>query len=115
MGDAALLIPKTSNITVPQAATVGVGFYTACLGVFGGLNIPIPEDPKTLPTSNDEWVLVLGGSSSVGKFAVQLLKALGYKVIATASAKSSEVSNAIALIGGSYANTPSVIEVSRRY
>jgi NADPH:quinone reductase-like Zn-dependent oxidoreductase len=33
---------------------------------------------------------VLGGASSVGKFAVQLLKALGFSVVATCSAKSSD-------------------------
>ena len=33
---------------------------------------------------------MLGGASSVGKFAVQLLKALGFSVITTCSAKSAE-------------------------
>jgi NADPH:quinone reductase-like Zn-dependent oxidoreductase len=89
--DAALATPKPSNISFAQAATVGVGFYTACLGVLGGLNIPIPEDPKNLPAPTGEYVLVLGGSSSVGKFAIQLLKALGYKVLTTASPKSSSM------------------------
>lgn len=32
----------------------------------------------------------MGGASSVGKFAVQLLKALGFSVVATCSAKSAE-------------------------
>lgn len=110
MGDAALLIPKPSNITVPEAATVGVGLYTACLGVFGGLNIPVPNDPKNLPTGNDEWVLVLGGSSSVGKFAVQLLKALGYKVLATASPKSGEVSDTIVMVGSALLTTRQLLK-----
>jgi NADPH:quinone reductase-like Zn-dependent oxidoreductase len=91
--DAAVATPKPPNITTVEAATVGVGFYTACLGVFGGLNIPIPKDQKNLPAATGEPVLVLGGSSSVGKFAIQLLKALGYKVLTTGSPKSSEVSD----------------------
>jgi hypothetical protein len=89
--DAALALPKPDNLSTAEASTVGVGFYTACLGVFGGLNIPIPEDAKSLPPATGEWVLVLGGSSSVGKFAVQLLKALGYKVAVTCSPGSAEV------------------------
>lgn len=89
--DAALATPIPDNLTTAEAATVGVGFYTACLGVFVGLNIPIPEDPKILPPATNEWVLVLGGSSSVGKFALQLLRALGYKVVATCSPRSADV------------------------
>lgn len=89
--DAALATPKPDNISTPEAATVGVGFYTACLGIFGGLNIAIPDDMKSVSDAKGEWVLVLGGSSSVGKFAVQLLKALGYKVLVTCSPKSSDV------------------------
>jgi NADPH:quinone reductase-like Zn-dependent oxidoreductase len=38
---------------------------------------------------------VTGGASSVGKFAVQLLKALGFSVVATCSAKSAESLKAI--------------------
>ncbi|KIW00765.1 uncharacterized protein PV09_07746 [Verruconis gallopava] len=89
--DAALTTPKPDNISMAEAATVGVGFYTACLGVFDGLNIPIPRSLQELPHAGEEWALVLGGSSSVGKFALQLLKALGYKVVVTCSPKSSEM------------------------
>jgi len=88
--DAALTTPKPKNITLPQAATVGVGFYTACLGVFYGLHIAIPH-PGELPAPSGAWAVVTGGASSVGKYAVQLLKALGFKVATTCSAKSAEV------------------------
>jgi NADPH:quinone reductase-like Zn-dependent oxidoreductase len=44
---------------------------TACLGIFRGLNTPLP-DPKNLPAPKDEWVLVLAGASSVGKVAFQV-------------------------------------------
>ncbi|KAF2418902.1 GroES-like protein [Tothia fuscella] len=112
--DAALATPKPKTITLPQAATVGVGFYassvlalsiritntiiqTACLAVFNGFHIEIP-DATTLPApANGEWAVVLGGASSVGKFAIQLLKALGYQVAATCSAKSSSGLEAIGL------------------
>ncbi|OCK83204.1 GroES-like protein [Lepidopterella palustris CBS 459.81] len=92
--DAALTIPKPKNISLPQAATIGVGAYTACLGVFNGLRLPLPS-PSDLPTPRDEWALVIGGASSVGKYAVQLLVALGFKVITTCSARSNEVVRAI--------------------
>lgn len=44
---------------------------TACLGVFRGLGIKLP-DPKALPEVKDEWVVILGGAGSVGQYAVQV-------------------------------------------
>ena len=81
---------------------------TASLGIFAGLNIDVPN-AKSLPSSKDEWIVVLGGSTSVGKFAVQvcthdfrselatnanvqLAKLCGFKVIGSASESSSSVS-----------------------
>ncbi|KAF2728016.1 GroES-like protein [Polyplosphaeria fusca] len=88
--DAAIAIPKPSNITLPQAATIGSGALTAFMGVFDGLRVPL-LDPSHLPSPKNEWALVFGGASSVGKFAVQTLKAAGYKVATTASAKSTSL------------------------
>lgn len=87
--DARVTIPKPKNIDLAQATTVGVGFDTACLGVFGGLGVEIPKDLSQLPAPHGEWALVFGGSSSVGKYAVQLLKALGFNVASSCSASSS--------------------------
>jgi len=70
--DTGLTLPKPDNIDFAQAATVGVGFLTACLGVFNGLGIEVPKDVSNLPDHGGEWVLVFGGSSSVGKSAVQV-------------------------------------------
>jgi NADPH:quinone reductase-like Zn-dependent oxidoreductase len=44
---------------------------TSSLAVFGKLGVPVP-DPKNFPAPKDDWALVLGGSSSVGKAAVQV-------------------------------------------
>lgn len=88
--DAQVTFPKPKNITLPQAATVGVGALTAFLGIFDALKIPL-IDPDNLPAAKDEWVLVFGGASAVGKFAVQTLKACGYKVATTCSVKSFNV------------------------
>jgi len=88
--DARVAIPKPKNISLVEAATLGVGVETACLGLFQGLKIPLP-DPKNLPPPSDEWVVILGGASSVGKAAIQIAKACGYKVVASCSSKSSSV------------------------
>src|SRR5947207_7685982 len=62
--DAQVAIPKPKNITPQQAATVGVGVETACLALFDGLAVPLP-DPAHLPPDRHEWLVVLGGASSV--------------------------------------------------
>jgi len=58
--------------------------------VFDCLGIPVP-DPENLPAENGEWALVLGGGSSVGKAAIQMLKSCGYKVISTGSPRSADM------------------------
>ncbi|KAF1808958.1 GroES-like protein [Eremomyces bilateralis CBS 781.70] len=88
--DAQVTIPVPSNLSYEHAACVGVAVETAGLGVFSGLHVPI-FDPKNLPAPNGEWALVLGGASSVGKMALQLLKKAGYKVIVTCSSGSAEL------------------------
>ena len=86
--DAEVTIPKPVNLTSAQAATVGVGVLTAFLGVVECLGIPLSELEDV---QKKEWVLVFGGASAVGKFAVQILKNMKYKVATTCSAKSFEV------------------------
>ncbi|KIW96823.1 uncharacterized protein Z519_02214 [Cladophialophora bantiana CBS 173.52] len=85
--DAPVTIRKPENISLVEAVTLGVGSETACLALFGGLDVPLP-DPKSLPGPQDEWIVILGGASSVGKSAIQLAKECGYKVVASCSAKS---------------------------
>lgn len=81
------------------------------MGLFSGLRIKVP-DPKALPETKDEWILILGGAGSVGQYAVQvritsfgnnefncvfiaevsqLAKLSGYKVVATSSTKTASV------------------------
>jgi hypothetical protein len=43
--------------------------------VFVYLNVAVPE-PEKLPPTKDEWALVLGGASSVGKMAAQVSTAM---------------------------------------
>lgn len=87
--DAHVTIPKPKNLSLVQAATLGVGVQTACLAVFDGLKV---ERPKSGAASEKgEWVLVLGGASSVGKNAIQLARAAGYEVVASCSRKSAKI------------------------
>ncbi|GAA5923098.1 zinc-binding alcohol dehydrogenase family protein [Sporobolomyces koalae] len=65
------------------AASGGIGPLTAVQALYlrHGLNEPSEPSKENLP------VLVWGGTSSVGLYAIQLLKLSGYTVIATASEK----------------------------
>lgn len=85
--DARVAMHKPNNISLVQAATLGVAAETAFLGLIEGLKVPLP-DPQNLPPPHDDWIIVLGGASSVGKCAVQLARACGYKVAASCSTKS---------------------------
>jgi NADPH:quinone reductase-like Zn-dependent oxidoreductase len=90
--DAMVTIKKPDNITPVEAATLGTGALTAGLGIWIGLNVPLPAGDKV--AQSDEWAIVFGGAGSVGRCAVQILVACGFKVIATASSRSTrEVSN----------------------
>lgn len=68
--DAKLALLNQKN-TLQQGATLGVGTYTASLGLFDGLKVEL-LDPNTLPSVKDEWIIVLGGAGSVGQYAVQV-------------------------------------------
>jgi NADPH:quinone reductase-like Zn-dependent oxidoreductase len=85
--DAQVTMKKPDNISLVEAATLGVSSDTACLALFEGLKLALP-DPKNLPKAKDEWIIVLGGASSVGRAAIQLARASGYKVAASCSPKS---------------------------
>ncbi len=87
--DAHVTIPKPSNLSLIQAATLGVGIQTACLAIFDGLKVERPQ--SSTASERDEWIVVLGGASSVGKNAIQLARAAGYKVVASCSNKSVKI------------------------
>ena len=88
--DSNLALPIPKDLSYQQGATLGVGTYTACLGLLGGLKLQIPNSFMT-STERDEWVVVLGGAGSVGQYSVQIAKALGYKVVATCSQKTANL------------------------
>lgn len=89
--DAAVTVPKPKNIDLKQAATLGVGIETAALAIFDGLKIPL-VDHKSLPEKEAGlWGVVLGGASSVGSYAVQLLKVVGYQVMASCGKRSTDM------------------------
>ncbi|CAF1103830.1 unnamed protein product [Rotaria sordida] len=77
--DASLVFRYPSTLSSESAATIPLASITAALGLFHEMNLPFP------PATSGNGVLVWGGSTSVGQYAIQLAKAAGCFVIATAS------------------------------
>ncbi|KAH8103529.1 GroES-like protein [Cristinia sonorae] len=78
-------VPEGS-ISDAEAATYGCAAWTAVQDLFhsGRIGLAEPSDEKI---SHHEWVLIYGGSTSVGLFAIQLVHAAGYKVVTVAAPK----------------------------
>ncbi|CAE6463478.1 unnamed protein product [Rhizoctonia solani] len=73
------------NITDDQASTIPVAAVAALVGLFQKTGIEVPVNG---PTANGKGVLILGGSSSVGQFAIQLARIAGFSpIVTTASAQ----------------------------
>jgi len=83
--EAATTFKKPPHLSWEQAASIPIGSLTAALGLYHHLKLPLPtENPSWL---REEYILIWGGSSSVGSYAVQLAANTGLTVIATASPK----------------------------
>ncbi|MCI4658893.1 zinc-binding alcohol dehydrogenase family protein [Cryobacterium zhongshanensis] len=71
------------SVTFEQAAVLPLGVSTAAAGLYEKDQLALPL-PTWSPSPRGEVVLVWGASTSVGSNAVQLARASGYTVIATA-------------------------------
>ena len=91
MDDRFAIVPP-SKLSYNEAATIGVGCQTACIGLLQGIKLALPDDPASpLKTGEKEWLVVLGGAGSVGQYSIQIASALGYKVVATCSARTTSL------------------------
>lgn len=70
------------NVGFDEGCTIPLALCTAAEGMYSFLDLAKPSDK---PEPKNEWLLIWGGSASVGQFAIQLAKASGYKVVTTAS------------------------------
>ncbi|KAK7047581.1 hypothetical protein VNI00_006349 [Paramarasmius palmivorus] len=87
VADAHVLIPLPDHISFEDAATLGLAGFTACQALWQNTKLPTPDEPTKEPMS----ILVWGGATSVGQFTIQLAKASGFQVIATASTKNHDL------------------------
>ncbi|KAM0208056.1 hypothetical protein ACHAQI_007338 [Fusarium lateritium] len=78
------IIKTSTKLSVEERCTVGAGLLTASLCLFAGTDLELPEE-GVKASGKVEWVVILGGSGSVGQYAVQIAKLCGYKVLASCS------------------------------
>ena len=79
-----------ANLSFEAAACLGVCGLTAAMTLWRWLEIPI-RDEKRLPSSTPEYVLIWGGSSNTGQFAIQIAAHSGLEVIAVASTRTKQL------------------------
>nr|A0A7L9EZZ4.1 RecName: Full=Trans-enoyl reductase xenG; AltName: Full=Xenoacremones biosynthesis cluster protein G [Xenoacremonium sp. BF-2018a]QOJ72665.1 XenG [Xenoacremonium sp. BF-2018a] len=73
------------NLSWEQAAAIGCA-TTSTVGMALWISMKLPGTPEN-PIKEPKLVLVYGGSTASGTFAIQLLKLSGYKVVTTCSPK----------------------------
>lgn len=76
--------PLPDNIAFESAAVIPLALSTAAAGLYqsDGLKLTLPTSN---PKSTGKTLLVWGGSSSVGATVIQLARASGLEIVATAS------------------------------
>ncbi|GJE87536.1 zinc-binding alcohol dehydrogenase family protein [Phanerochaete sordida] len=106
-GDLCWKVPE-GMISHEEAATMGCSFWTAVQALFHPDRLGLVEPPNKV--DKEEWVLVYGGSGSVGMFAIQLAHIAGYKVVATASPRNHELCKSLGADAVIDYKDPSAIE-----
>ncbi|KAK5660591.1 hypothetical protein OQA88_13151 [Cercophora sp. LCS_1] len=81
---------KGDNIGLEEGCTIGAGVLTAALALIDGQGVGLPAHGTNVE-EKDSWVVVMGGSGSVGRYACQLAKLAGFKVLASCSPSKSQL------------------------
>ncbi|TFK32494.1 chaperonin 10-like protein [Crucibulum laeve] len=121
IGNAVTAARIPDNISYDQAASIPATLTCAYIGLFNkephGLGFEAPTTVAGKGTYSDTPLVVLGGPSSVGQYAIQLAKLVGFSpVITTAAAKHN---NYLKSLGADYVldrnlSTPALsVEISK--
>ncbi|GHJ87429.1 hypothetical protein NliqN6_3831 [Naganishia liquefaciens] len=90
--DLVWLVPD--SVSLREAAGVTATLATAAQSLFHILDLPYPVQSSadlSDASAQSNWILIYGGSSSVGLFAIQLAKFAGLKVVTVCSPKNFEL------------------------
>lgn len=78
------IVPIPKSWSFEEAAQLGVAPFTAMQCLHETLKLPSPFETRSGPQRS---ILIWGGASSVGQYAIQFAKLGGFRVITTASPK----------------------------
>lgn len=83
------VIPIPAGLSFESAACLGVGALTAAMTLWKWLGVPMTPPPRnsTVDSHRPECILIWGGSTVTGQFAIQLSVRSGLEVIAVTSEK----------------------------
>ncbi|KAK2759364.1 hypothetical protein FQN54_002842 [Arachnomyces sp. PD_36] len=83
------VVPIPANLSFESAACLGVGALTAAMTLWKTLDVPVSPPPQKDPIEGEhrEYILIWGGSTVTGQFAIQLCIRGGLNVIAVTSEK----------------------------
>lgn len=93
-----LASPIPDTMSFEQAAAVPLGAATAAAGLYEKDQLALPY-PSLSPTPTGKFLIIWGGSTSVGCNAIQLAVASGFQVIATSSPRNFDLCKSL---GASY-------------
>ncbi|TDL20447.1 GroES-like protein [Rickenella mellea] len=84
--EAVRTVKLPESYTFEEGSTIPLTYTTAGAGLVHALKVTLPTADGNIPlNARNEPLLVWGGSSSVGSYAIQLANLAGYDVITTAS------------------------------
>lgn len=86
-GDLVWKVPE--GVNDGEAATYGISATTAMLALNAHLDVPWLDEPND--SRKKDTILIYSAASTVGLFAIQIAKAAGWTVVATASSRSTEL------------------------
>jgi NADPH:quinone reductase-like Zn-dependent oxidoreductase len=86
------VLPLPSNLSFDLAACLGVAGLTAAMTLWRWLEVPMAPQPSP---SAAEYLLLWGGSTVTGQFAIQIATRCGLKVIAITSSKTQSLAQSL--------------------
>ncbi|KAI4596476.1 hypothetical protein KJ359_005230 [Pestalotiopsis sp. 9143b] len=93
------VLSLSPELSFEGGACLGVPGLTAAMTLWHWLGVPMPSDAATHPTAQAaqgrEQILIWGGSTITGQFAIQLATLSGLDVIAVTSAKTSALAQSL--------------------
>ncbi|KAJ6013606.1 zinc-binding oxidoreductase ToxD [Penicillium herquei] len=92
---ASLSMPVPDFVTDSQAATLPVGINTIGQALYRSLKLPLPDLQATVADQKGPDILIYGGATATGMFAIQFARLSGCRVLTTCSPRNFSLMKAL--------------------